>query len=181
MALGIVSDSEFESELSRMNGTKIKVEVEEISRGRGENNLEVPESLRTIIGTDAIENGNNSAKEIARAFQISDSSVSAYKNGSTSCSSYDNPNPSLKNKMDETRVKIGNKARATLLKSIKHITDEKLEGAKLKDLATVASAMSAVIKNIEPVQEDKGNQTNFVFYAPRFRDEASYDIIEVKE
>ena len=42
--------------------------------------------------------------------------------------------------------------------------------------------MSAVIKNIEPEQSDRGqNQPTFILYAPQFRKEESFDVITVNE
>lgn len=180
MAIGIVDSSDFDQELDRLSNKKIIIaEIETIKRGRDK--VEVPEVVREIIGTDAIENGNSSAKAIARAFDISDSSVSAYKNGSTSTASYNEPNPELRKSINSVREKLATKAKNRLNQALNNITKEKLENAKLRDVASVALAMSTVIKQMENTEEDKGHQTNFIFYAPKAREESSYETITVQE
>lgn len=183
MAIGIVSTEDFDLELEKLTGQKRAplAEVVDINRGRG-NNPEVPGALRAIIGEEAIENGNSSGKEMARAFGISDSSVSAYKAGATSTASYDNPDKDLKNHVDEARGRIAKIARTKLLSSLKHITKDKLEAAKLRDVAAVATAMSSVIRNMEnPEDANKGNNVSFVFMAPREKKESDYEVIQVDE
>jgi hypothetical protein len=65
------------------------------------------------------------------------------------------------------------------------ITDEKLTYADPKDLAGIAKDMSVIIKNLEPKETNEGNNTvngpQFVIYAPQFKKESSFDVIEVKE
>jgi hypothetical protein len=191
MGMGIVSDKEFDSELSKIspsraeiNSPKVQPKVIEINRGRGNGNVEVPESLRKIIGEESQINGRASGIELSKQFGISPSSVSAYANGATSTSSYNNPNPEISNHISNAKEHISTRARSKLMRAIGHITDEKLKGAKATELSTVAKDMSAVIRNMEP-ERDKGNtQVNgptFVFYAPQQRKEETYDIIYAKE
>jgi hypothetical protein len=69
--------------------------------------------------------------------------------------------------------------------ALKHITPDKLELAKVRDLAGIARDMSAVIKNIEP--EDNGpkdpakNGPTFIFYSPQFKKEEHFDVVRVEE
>src|SRR5215204_149909 len=153
--------------------------VRTIERGRGLHSVQVPEALRAVIASDAIENSSRSAKSIARAFDVSDSSLSAYKHGANSTASYDNPDVELKAKTNHTRMRIGNKARSRLLSTLNHITPDKLENAKLRDLAATAQAMSAVIRNIEPPAADVGNNVNIVLFAPRVHTEAHYETLVI--
>src|SRR6516164_5456244 len=121
MAMGIVSDSDLESELANLNRPKQQVEIKQIDRGRGHNN-EAPESLRRIIGEESL-NGTP-ASDIANAFGISKSSISAYKHGATSTASYNNPNPDLKRSNNIIRDKIVRKSNKKLLAALDQITDD---------------------------------------------------------
>lgn len=206
MPLGIVSDDDFEVEKNKLgigiesNGQSIAQEndssefdgkdesfiegtIQEIQRGRGEGSIEVPSQLRALIGISAVEDGNGSARALARTFDVSDSSLSAYKRGATSTASYNEPNEELINKVNQTRLKISKRAQHRLISALQHITPEKLKDAKLRDVAATAQAMSAIIRNIEPQVESKGNGNNvsFVFFTPKFRPESEYDVITVDE
>src|SRR5215510_1658905 len=116
MAMGIVSNKDFDSELSSLQTPKPvekivkQVEVIDVpAKGRG-NNLEVPDALRKVIGETSAIHGRAEAVELASNFGISPSSVSAYANGSTSTSSYaDQPN---KDHITDAKQRISKKARA---------------------------------------------------------------------
>lgn len=184
MAIGIVNDTDFELEWKKLNGipfTKEEVEIKEIERGRGIGNTEVPDSLRKVIGEDALVNGRESGQDLARAVGISDSSLSAYTKGATSTASYNNPDKDLKQHTDAVRNRISSKARARLLMAMGSITKDKLDSAKLRDVASVANAMSNVIRNMEGPSDNGNNQTNFIFYAPKTRDESAFEVINLKE
>jgi len=194
MPIGIVSDSDFAAELDSLaspirNKTPTKtdtpeetVEIKDIERGRGKGDVEVPKALRAVLGTHAIESGNKEASVLAERFGISDSSVSAYKTGANSTSSYREPQPDLAERVSNAKLRITSKAQNRLLEAIKQITPEKLADAKLRDLAATAQAMSAVVRNIEPQAQPGNNQNvNFVFFAPKVRPETDYDIITVNE
>lgn len=153
-----------------------------LERGRGLGNKAVPQVLRNVLAQDAIESGSASAKSIARAFDVSDSSLAAYKHNAHSTSSYHTTQPELKKVTDHTREVIGKKARSRLLSAINHITPEKLADAKLRDIAGVAQAMSAVIKNIDPPAEVSAHaNVNIVLFAPRVRSEEAYEVVQVQE
>jgi hypothetical protein len=64
------------------------------------------------------------------------------------------------------------------------ITQEKLDYTDARDLSGIAKDMSAIIKNLEPPQIAGNNSEvnqQFVIYAPTFRREESFDVIDVKE
>lgn len=180
MSLGIVSDSDFESEIDSLSKKDINSSIIDIHKGRG-NQLEVPDSLRQVIGENAIEEGNQNTKLMTRAFGLSDSSLSAYKAGATSTTSYHNP--TFKDHIDKARKRITAKARNRLIMSLNHITDEKLAEEKPRDLAGIAKEMSVIIRNMEPdsVQEKGSSGPTFVLYAPQFVKEDRYEVIDLKE
>lgn len=189
MPMGIVSDKEFDLELERnkirekSNSIPInKPEVIDINKGRGNGNIQVPESLRKVIGETSITDGRREALQLGQSFGISASSVSAYANGSTSTASYDErPNVDV---INQAKEKISKKARGKLFLALSKITSEKLDETKPRDLAGIAKDMSAIVKDMEPeTKADKGNggNVNFVFFAPQMRSEDSYEKIHVKE
>src|SRR5438876_8934038 len=156
------------------------VEINKPGRRPGDNN--VPDSLRKVIGATAIESGREAALNIANQFGISKQSVSAYSHGSTSTTSYNEPSPTLSNHVNNARERVIKKARGKLILSLNSLSQDKIEGAKARDIASIAKDMSAVIKNME----DKSIRSvhegpKFIFYSPQFKDERSFDIINVKE
>lgn len=197
MGLGIVSDEDFESEVSNSGADKhphIPVDtiipksfglVKTIERGRGQNNVNVPDSLRKILGETANINGRAEALDLASRFGISPSSVSAYTDGATSTATIaDTPNKAF---INERKVKVQNKARRVMLKAIDSITDERLEAANLTTVATVAKAMSGIIKDMEPEPEKvpvnglNVNGPSIILYSPQMRGEHEYDTIVINE
>jgi predicted transcriptional regulator len=183
MAMGLVSDEELEREL-KVNGNHGVVTVKDRS-GRKEGDNNVPDSLRKVIAQDAIENGRNSALALARSVGVSDSSVSAYTNGSTSTASYNERNKELVEHTNKVKEQIAGKARTRLLQSLRAITPEKLQNAKLKDVSAVARDMSAIVKNMEPRDVDeaegRGPKVNINIFAPARRKEEEYDTLVVNE
>jgi hypothetical protein len=191
MAMGIVSDTEFDKELTKVNPEKprevsnsvpVTGEVVDMpAKGRGVGNVEVPDSLRKVIGETAITEGRDQAVELARQFGISPSSASAYNVGATSTASYDErPNQS---NIIKAKEKISKRARGKLMSALRHITDEKLGGSNAKELAGIAKDMSVVFKNMEPEGPKTPANTGptFVFYSPQFRKEEHYDVVTAKE
>lgn len=186
MPIGIVSDGDFEGELSNLGETsqdrsKDEGIVVDLNKGRGKGDKAVPMPLRKLIGSTAVTDGNKEAKELAKNFDVSDSSISAYKNGATSTASYNEPNQELEKHTNSARTKISEAAQKILLASIDSITPEKLAAAKLREVAGVARDMSAVVKNIEPSSEGDGTNVQFVLFAPRVKEEKEYEIIDVSE
>jgi hypothetical protein len=194
MGMGIVSDSDFDKEFDKLNPhlterprertneTPATV-IKEVEKGRGEGNVEVPNSLRNIIGQTAITGGRQEAVELAQRFGISPSSASAYANGSTSTASYDKrPNGGV---INSTKDRIAKRARNRLMLAMKHMSEDKLEAASLKDLSAVAKDMSIVSKNMDTTESNvpdvsKSGPT-FVFYSPQFSNEERFDIVRTKE
>lgn len=174
MAMGIVSNDAFEKEV-------VNVVIEHVvikDKGRGIGNNEVPMELKKLIAEEAI-NGT-SAKVLSGAFGISESSVNAYKHNATSTASYHKPNEELVKSNNSVRDTISNKAQSKLLEAIESITKDDLQRTKVKDRASIASAMSNVVKNMrEETNPDAG--VKVMIYSPRVKMEDDYNVIEVNE
>jgi predicted transcriptional regulator len=192
MPIGLVSNEEFERELGSRQSESIDTHekselTEDKTRGRKEGDVNVPESLRKIIGEESVINGRSAALSIARDFGISDSSVSAYAKGATSTTTYDSPVQSLINHINKSRQRAIKKASTTLNKALGSITQDKLDYADAKDLSAIAKDMSVIIKNLEPKEEVNNDASaqarapQFVIFAPQFRKEESFEVIDVKE
>lgn len=182
MPLGIVSDEVFESELN-----KEKVPVGEIkqppNKGRGTDNPNTPDSIRKLIGDNALTDGRQDSIALAEALGISSHSVEAYSAGATSLATYHKKDP-LKDFLSGRRQKIARRASSAVLRAIEEISDEKLGASKAVELAGIAKALSGVVKDMLP--EEKGNNTNvntavkLVVHVPQQTKETSFDTITVE-
>lgn len=187
MPMGIVSDEDFKKERDNSSPDRRPLEkpsavVVDTTRGRGVGNVEVPDSLRKIIGETSVTDGPAEATQLAANFGISRSSVSAYANGATSTASYDDtPN---KNIIKEAREKISRKARGKLMLALRSLTPEAIAMAKAKDIAGIAKDMSAVIRSMEEKSshDDSGPKgPTFIFYSPQTRKEETFDVVFTRE
>lgn len=180
MAIGIVSESDFDNELGENDSASAR--IEELKIGRGNKNA-TPKSLRNVISETAITEGNPAAKELVKSIggEISQSSISAYKNSSTSTASYHEPNPGLEDHNEQTHREIAAKARDRLVAAMESITPDKLEAAKVRDASGVAKDMSSIIKDMEPSVEKDVERVQFVLLVPPLRQEESFEVIDVKE
>lgn len=176
---GIVSDEAFESQLGRLSEPR-PAKVVDFNRGRGPAK-EVPTELKKIISEEAIQ--GTPAKELSKAFGVSESSISAYKHDATSTATYNQPNDELKEHNDAIRTDILDKSRSKLLIALESITVDKLNDAKARDAAGIAKDMSAIIKNLEPETNRGGAGINqqFIFYAPKSKKETDFETIELKD
>lgn len=198
MPIGIVNDDDFNRELARLRrGPKDQSDVvqtpeliegtiiDKPSRGRSEGDVNVPESLRKIIGETAVIDGRAEAVKLAGMFGISPSSASAYAVGATSTKSYDTPSKSIIAHINKSRQRAIKKAQKTMNGALDAITQEKLDYADPKDLSSIAKDMSAIIKNLEPeqlpVDPNEANRPQFVIFAPQFRKEEHYETINISE
>jgi hypothetical protein len=197
MPIGLVSDDEFTKELNNITGShpsKPKVEVLDRppapqvldipKRGRSDGDNNVPESLRKIIGETAVIDGRQDALDLATQFGISASSVSAYAKGATSTTSYNSPNKELIGHINKSRVRASKKASKVLNAALAAISQEKLDYTDARDLSGIAKDMSVIIKNLEPPDNKESSDSKapqFTIYAPQFRDERSFEVINVLE
>lgn len=192
MPMGIVSDKEFDSEKDRVNPSTKREEsnsfpktavIVDVNKGRGIGNVEVPNTLRTLIGETAVSSGRQEALELASSFGISPSSVSAYANGANSTATIkDRPNAGI---INSAKDKIAKRARAKLLLALNNLTPEKIADVKARDLAGIAKDMSAVVRSMEedtsknPAAGNSG--PTFVFYSPAFFKEERFETVIAKE
>ena len=198
MPVGLVTDADFNAELERIGSIPsgrtstpvitpevIQGIIEEVpSRGRSKGDNNVPTSLRAILAEEHLMNGRSAALEMASELGISPSSVSAYAKGATSTSSYDKPKESIVNVVNAARVRATKKAARTMNAALAAITQQKLDYTDADKLSGIAKDMSVIIKNLEPksdFQTGQSTQPQFTIYAPQFRDERSFEIIQVTE
>lgn len=190
MAIGIVTDDDLQAELDRLNGNGKPVQplvqiVEKETPGRNEGDVNVPDSLRKIIGETSVLEGRQHAVALAEMFNISPSAVSAYAKGATSTASYDTPSKSIISHINKSRQRYAKKAGKVLNEAMNKIDENKLNDMSAKELAGIAKDMSVVIRNLEPQDKSNGeedkNTPQFVIFAPQFRDERSFPTITVQE
>lgn len=180
MPLGIISKEQLDAELSN-NGPTSKVDYKKIEKGRGEGQGNVPEEIRKIISEEAIKGAP--LEQLAELFNVSKSSVQAYKKGATSTATYNEPNQSLAIHNDLVKEKIRTKAQKRISLALTNITPRKLEDGSLKELSSVARDLSIVMKNMEPDKEsnvNNGVQAQFIFHVPKMKEEKEYDVITVE-
>lgn len=147
--------------------------------GRGEGSIHTPEVLRKVIAGEFLEGGD--ACDIQEAFKISRSSISAYVNGSTSTTSYNETLPALSNHNKLVKEKIVKKARSLTRQALRHINPDKLAGCNAVQLASVAVQLSKVAIDNEPVNKTETKIEKVVTYRPRIREEDTFEIIDVRE
>src|SRR5262245_22141009 len=182
--MGILNDVEFEKEM----GITIKREspeeavVEDIKLGRPPASKNVPPEIREIVARSAL-NEEGTGKQIADSFGVSESSVSAYKVGAHSTTTYHQPDERLRSAVIDHKVRISTKARNRLISALNEITPDRLSGVKPRDLASIAKDMSSIVKDMEPAASSSSGQTNiqFTFMAPRVKDINEFNIIDVKD
>ena len=171
----VVDDDEFELELNK--SMRVAEVIQMPAKGRNGAKA-TPDSLRKLIAHDAI-NGNGTGEEIAEVYGVSESSVSAYKNGASSTTTYHQPAAGLKDYVDLTRDKIKSRAQNKLLLALKHMTEEKIAEVKPIELSTIAANMSRVVEKMTPKSDGPVVNNNIVFYSPKQIDKDNYEAIDV--
>src|SRR3990167_2440332 len=172
MQIGILTDEEL-----KLKKNKVRAKIEEVrAPGRPPGKENTPETVRKVIAEESLNGATRT--ELSKTFAISESSVSAYRVGATSESTY--------NKSDKVLGAHVNlkKARNRLVTALDYITSEKLAEAKLRDVASVAKDMSVVIRNMEPektIENTQQNNVQFVFFKPQLKQEADFDLVVAPE
>ena len=170
----VVDEEEFNLELNK--SMRVADVVSMPAKGRN-GAKETPETLRKLIAHDAINGAP--AKEIAESYGVSESSVSAYKNGASSTTTYHEGKGELKDYVDLTRDKIKSKAQNKLLLALKHMTEDKIKEVKPIELSTIAANMSRVVEKMTPKNEGTTVNNNIVFYSPKQISKENYETLDV--
>jgi transcriptional regulator with XRE-family HTH domain len=184
MAIGIVSDNDFDKEVTDIVRKDIRPSssavVDKLHKGgRKEGDNAIPDVVKELVINESLNGA--SGKELSQALGISQSSISAYRNGANSTATYDKKDKILIDHISRAKGKISKRARNVLNRSLDHLTDDKLSSVKAKDLAGIARNMSAIIRDMEPPQDQVQNQlaVQFVMLAPPVHTEKHYDAIDV--
>lgn len=189
--LGVLTDEEFDKELIKIPSSQPKELVPSIDEvsidaiveslpkpGRG-NTPEVPDMVRSLAATEAIS--GNTLEDVAKAFGLSTSSVSAYKNSATSTASYNTPQKKLASSIDLFRNRITKKASRVLIGTLDSLNEADVLAAKPRERAGIARDMASIISNINPTPKDTSSDrpnVQFIMYAPPVREESKYEVID---
>lgn len=188
MAIGVVDDKDFETEVKKSEITSITGQViNQTPRGRGIGNNEVPDALRKVIGETGAIDGRQEALALGSMFGISPSAASAYANSSNSTASYSKPNEGIKAVINKRKERISRRATNVLSKTLNTLGEKgKLDDVKPVELSTIARNMASIIKEMEPEvpktnEPGSGGGPTFVLYAPTFINEDRLDTIHLNE
>lgn len=210
MPLGIVSNSDFESELTNSgdnNRTIQKTPVVDNSSieigptvtsdviikrhqnyvgedgGRNLGDVNVPQSLRKLIGDTATYDGRAQALSLAREMGVSPASVAAYTNPQVSSSLSETNKNDISNFLTSRKQKISKRAINKLAMAINMIDKDKLRARDAVELSNVAKNMAQVVKSMEPDKAtgNDGPKVQFVMFAPQVKNEMHYDTVVAKD
>lgn len=174
MPMLVVNEEEFNIEIGRL-----KVDYRTIERGRGLGKKETPVQIRKLVASEAI--AGVKVEDIRESYNISPSSISAYKNGATSTASYNKPDKELDGNNKQVRAVLSERAESVALEAIGLLTLEKMESSKAKDISSIAKDMSSVISNMRDSNGNGGPKVNVMIYQPQIREEADFKVIDIKE
>jgi len=194
MPMLVVTDDELALELARLtvqatpisneshnnqsNSDQLPEKVIDIKHGRGLNRKEVPTEIRNLVAQLAIT--GESHKDIAKEFNVSQSSISAYSAGATSTARIaNNKDDELVRHNKEVKNRISDVAAERLERALASITAEKLDEAKVRDAAGIAKDMSVIMKNMTDGPVSVGMNQQVILYQPRMKEEQDYEVIEV--
>lgn len=173
MPMMVVGESDFELEVSRLN-----VDYKTIEAGRGNGKVAVSGEVRKLIASEAL--AGCSVEDIRKRYDISASSISAYKVGATSTSSYHKPDKELADNNKVIKATISERAEGVILESIGLLTVERLAAAKARDIAGIAKDMSAVISNMKE-GGNVNNGVNITIMVPPVKSEEDFKVIDIGE
>lgn len=140
---------------------------------------EVPNILKPVIGAVAL--ADKSCRDTAEAFDISKTSANEYSQGNYGTKISEVLKKQVVDTIDAELSPIRKLAMNRITKTMENISDGKLEDNSAKTLSEIARNLSSVIKNSTPQKQDKddGAKYNFNIFAPRVRDMAMYDALEL--
>jgi len=203
MPLGNVSNEDFEAELKN-SSTVLKIPlpvhkpvelivedpiiinsadiIRRNEHGRNEGDVNIPQSVRKLLGDTATFEGRQPALELARSLGISSSSVSSYTNPNNSAMAEVNKQD-INAMLIGRKTKLSKKALNKLALAMNFIDEDKLRELGARDLSTIAKDMAQVAKHMEPPapKEDTKEPVQFHFYAPQVRQENHYETVVAKD
>jgi predicted transcriptional regulator len=183
MPLGILDDDDFERELSSLGKPRAEqAKVVNINDGKGRGHKEeVPEAIREIVAEEKLEGAKS--KDLAKLFNVSESSISAYAKGATSTATYHQPDEQLGKHVRSVRSRISKQANRVLRQSLATITEEKLAELSPVKASAVARDMASIVKVMSDDEGDGEGKTinNTIFYAPRLMREDEFEYLEVDD
>lgn len=183
MPLGVVSSDQFDLEKSKIESEKNSKLIVIAPAEKGRNNkTETPVSVRALIAEEAIT--GTSIAEIAETFNVSKSSVSAYKNGVTSTAVYnDEKDKNLISHINKVKNRITKKASNLLITALDSMSPDKFSDISVRDAAAVAKDMAVIVDKMigsNTNKEEKSNQLHIHLHAPNQKSDDSYgEVIEV--
>lgn len=173
MPMMVVSDEDFKLEIDR-----VIVDYRTVEKGRN-GKAEVPNEVRKLVASEAL--AGVSIDEIKEKYNVSASSISAYKNDATSTASYHKPDTDLAENNKIVKATISDRAEGVILESIGLLTLERLDKAKARDIAGIAKDMSAVISNMRENGSGNGSKVNITIMVPPIREESDFKVIDMVE
>lgn len=209
MSLGIVSNEDFDSELSNssrdhrpsnndrrapeimdaeesnqpiIDSSQLPEIKEHHPHGRNMDDVNVPQSMRKLIGDTAIFEGRRAGLQLASSLGISSSSVSSYTNPNNSALS-DSNKDDITSFLTGRKNKITKRAINKLGLAISLIDETKLQEMDARGLSGVAKDMAQVVKHMEPpVKEAETKEpVQFLMYAPVINTENKYQTVIAKD
>lgn len=151
--------------------------------GRHLGDVNVPQSLRKMIGDASANEGRQAGLELARSLGISPASVSAYTHPENSSSLMAANKDDITNFLTNRKNKISKRAISKLGLAISMIDETKLKDLKATDLSNVAKNMAQVVKHMEPPVKDDAPAAGvqFVMFAPTVKNETHYETVVAKD
>lgn len=143
--------------------------------GRKEGAIEKPPFLRNLI---ALVGHQDTVKNTAKAFETHATSVSSYKAGKAT------PLGEEHGELVEIKEKTAKGAREKALgivhDALDQITVERMEGAKLGEIAKIAKDLAIVHEKMDEEKKEEDRRIQIVIMTPKTRDEADMEVIEIK-
>jgi len=178
MPIGIVSPEDYEKEIVHKDDNKniparSGIITQLPDKGRGEK-LETPEPIRALVAQEVLSGGT--LRDIAREYNISPSSASAYAVGATSTSTYNSPDKKLNKKNNIFKDRIVRKAARLSLTALESISPDDFRNASLRDKSTVAREMASVVRDMIPDEHKADDKkVQIVIYAPSMKSMEDYN------
>lgn len=183
MPIGIINKHDYEREVNPNKDNNIPANnnfparsvdiIIDKTKGRG-NKSETPEEIRSLIAQESLL--GTSSSQLSKEFNVSESSVSAYKKGATSTTTYNEGDKKLKNKNNIFRDRIVRRAGRLSISALDSISVDDFKNASLTDKANVAKQMASIVKDMSIVdnENDKLSNVQIVIHAPAMRSANDY-------